>query len=54
MSKVEVFQQAVRKHFDFLAAHGFTDPEERVEGEACWVTYSSPRVSILLSYGPSE
>lgn len=54
MSKVEVFQEAVCKHFGFLAAHDFSAPEVRVEGEACWLTYSSPRVSILLCYGPPE
>jgi len=54
MSRVEVFQKAVRKYFDFLAAHDFTVSKERVEGEACFLTYSSPRVSILLCYGLPE
>jgi hypothetical protein len=53
MSEVK-FQKAVRKHFGFLAANDFSGPQERVEGDACWLTYSSPWVSILLCYGPPE
>jgi hypothetical protein len=54
MNKVNAFQKFVRKHFAFLAAYDFSAPEVRTEGEVCVLTYKSPRVSVMLCYGPPE
>ena len=54
MNSAAEFEKAVRKHFAFLAAHDFAAPEVRAKGEACTLVYKSPRVSMLLSYGPPE
>ena len=54
MNKVSAFQKFVRKHFAFLAAHDFSAPEVRAEGGVCVLTYKSPRVSVMLCYGPPD
>jgi hypothetical protein len=53
MSKVKEFHKAVRKHFSFLTKRGFS-VDERLEEHACWLTYESSKVSVLLCYGPPE
>lgn len=54
MNELLDFRSAARKHFAFLKVWGFSEPEERLEAHACWLTYTSPKVSLLLCYGPPE
>lgn len=54
MGTIDEFRAAVRKHFAFLSKHGFLVPTEKIAGDACWITYSTEAISLMLCFGPPE